>query len=95
NQGAAAGQGGKVEFQANGLVSGLPGAERYALCLAGDCAAMSGDNDSIWLQQGNRGRELLFSLDDDELQLFEAVNTAGANEMPSYVPGKRVWLLER
>ncbi|ENC9898385.1 hypothetical protein U6010_05015 [Pseudomonas aeruginosa] len=88
-------QGGKVEFQANGLVSGLPGAERYALCLAGDCAAMSGDNDSIWLQQGNRGRELLFSLDDDELQLFEAVNTAGANEMPSYVPGKRVWLLER
>ncbi len=89
------GQGGKVEFQANGLVSGLPGAERYALCLAGDCAAMSGDNDSIWLQQGNRGRELLFSLDDDELQLFEAVNTAGANEMPSYVPGKRVWLLER
>lgn len=60
------GQGGKVEFQANGLVSGLPGAERYALCLAGDCAAMSGDNDSIWLQQGNRGRELLFSLDDAE-----------------------------
>lgn len=56
---------------------------------------MSGDNDSIWLQQGNHGRELLFSLDDDELQLFEAVNTAGANEMPSYVPGKRVWLLER
>lgn len=56
---------------------------------------MSGDNDSIWLQQGNRGRELLFSLDDDELQLFEAVNTASANEMPSYVPGKRVWLLER
>ncbi len=70
-----------------------PNATRCAS--AGDCAAMSGDNDSIWLQQGNRGRELLFSLDDDELQPFEAVNTAGANEMPSYVPGKRVWLLER
>lgn len=90
-----AGQGSKVTFQADGRVEGMPGADRYALCLAGDCAAMSGDSDSIWLQQGRQGREYLFQREDDKLELFEAVNRAQADEMPEYAPGKRVWLLQR
>ncbi|MCY1282020.1 hypothetical protein D9M68_234490 [compost metagenome] len=89
------GQGGQVKFQPDGRLEGLPGADRYALCLAGDCAAMSGDNDGIWLQQGAQGREYLFRRDGDRLELFEAVNRAQADEMPEYAPGKRVWLLER
>lgn len=89
------GQGSKVKFQPNGSVEGMPGADRYALCLAGDCAAMSGDNDSIWLQQGQQGREYLFERDGDKLELFEAVNRAQADEMPQYAPGNRVWVLER
>src|SRR5689334_3047617 len=32
------GEGSTVQFQADGQVAGLPGADRYALCLAGDCA---------------------------------------------------------
>ncbi|MCY1404808.1 hypothetical protein D9M71_200300 [compost metagenome] len=89
------GQGEEVKFQPDGRVEGLPGAERYALCLAGDCAAMSGDNDSIWLQQGAQGREYLFVREEDKLELFEALNGARDGEMPEYSPGKRVWLLER
>jgi hypothetical protein len=39
-----------VQFQADGQVTGLPGSDRYALCLAGDCASMSSGNDNMWLQ---------------------------------------------
>ena len=89
------GQGSKVKFLPNGGLEGMPGADRYALCLAGDCAAMSGDNDSIWLQQGQQGREYLFERDGDTLELFEAVNHAQADEMPEYERGNKVWTLER
>ncbi|KAF1066087.1 MAG: hypothetical protein GAK45_02025 [Pseudomonas citronellolis] len=89
------GQGSKVQFLADGRLDGMPGADRYALCLAGDCAAMTGDNDSIWLQQGQQGREYLFDRDGDKLELFEAVNHAQVDEMPQYAPGNRVWSLER
>lgn len=89
------GQGGLVRFQADGRLEGLPGAERYALCLSGDCADMAGEHDSLWLQQGEQGREWLFSLDGDELSLFEAINFAAPDEKPNYRPGARVWLLER
>lgn len=90
-----AGQGEQLRFQADGRLQGFPGADRYALCLAGDCADMAGEHDSLWLQQGNRGRAWLFSLDGDELSLFEALNVAAPDEKPSYRPGARVWLLER
>lgn len=89
------GKGSKIKFLPNGALEGMPGAERYALCLAGDCAAMSGDNDSIWLQQGQQGREYLFERDGNKLELFEAVNRAQSDEMPQYSPGNRVWVLER
>ncbi|MFV3306961.1 hypothetical protein ACNFBT_16955 [Pseudomonas sp. NY15181] len=89
------GEGSKVKFLPNGSLEGMPGADRYALCLAGDCAAMSGDYDSIWLQQGQQGREYLFERDGDKLELFEAVNRAQADEMPQYAPGNKVWTLER
>lgn len=89
------GQGGLVRFQADGRLEGLPGAERYALCLSGDCADMAGEHDSLWLQQGEQGREWLFSLDGEQLSLFEAINFAAPDEKPNYRPGARVWLLER
>lgn len=89
------GKGSKVKFSPNGSLEGMPGFDRYALCLAGDCAAMSGDNDSIWLQQGQQGREFLFERDGDKLELFETVNRAQADEMPQYAPGNKVWTLER
>lgn len=89
------GQGGLVRFQPDGQLEGLPGAERFALCLAGDCAAMSGEHDSIWLQTGNQGSPWLFVHEGDQLRIFEAHNRAQFDEMPEYQPGPQRWLLKR
>ncbi len=86
---------GLVLFHPDGKVEGLPGADRYALCLAGDCAAMSGDTDSLWLQLGNQGSVWLFKREGDQLEIFRAVNQAQANEMPDYLPGVTTWVLEK
>ncbi|AZC25265.1 MULTISPECIES: hypothetical protein [Pseudomonas] len=89
------GLGDTVQFQADGAVQGLPGADRYALCLAGDCASMSGGNDSIWLQLNGRGNSWIFVRKDQQLEIFQAVNTALADEVPSLTPGNQQWLLEK
>lgn len=89
------GQGGLVRFLADGQVQGLPGAERFALCLAGDCAAMSGEHDSLWLQTGDQGSPWLFVHEGDQLRIFEAHNRAQFDEMPEYQPGAQRWLLKR
>lgn len=89
------GEGGLVIFHADGKLDGLPGAERFALCLAGDCAAMSDEYDSLWLQLGQEGNEWIFVRDGDQLQIFEALNRAQPDEMPDLYPGQQRWLLER
>ena len=89
------GEGGLVIFHADGKLDGLPGAERFALCLAGDCAAMSGEYDSLWLQLGQEGNEWIFVRDGDQLQIFEALNRAQPDETPDLHPGPQRWLLER
>ena len=89
------GEGGTVQFQANGQVSGLPGSDRYALCLAGDCASMNSGNDSMWLQLNGQGNNWIFARKGDELEIFQAVNTALADEQPQYTPGDRKWLLQK
>ena len=89
------GEGGLVIFHADGKLDGLPGAERFALCLAGDCAAMSGEYDSLWLQLGQEGNEWIFVRDGDQLQIFEALNRAQPDEMPDLHPGPQRWQLER
>lgn len=89
------GQGGLVVFHPDGRVEGLPGSERYALCLAGDCASMAGDHDSLWLQLGQQGAPWMFERDGDALHIFEAINRAQSDEMPEYQPGRQAWLLER
>ena len=89
------GEGATVQFQADGQVSGLPGADRYALCLAGDCASMSSGNDSMWLQQNGQGNNWIFVRKGKELEILQAVNTALADEQPQFTPGERKWLLEK
>ncbi|WPN30070.1 hypothetical protein QMK54_30500 [Pseudomonas sp. P5_109] len=89
------GEGSTVQFQADGQVTGLPGSDRYALCLAGDCASMSGGNDNMWLQLNGQGNAWIFARKGKELEIFQAVNTAQADEMPSFIPGERKWLLEK
>jgi hypothetical protein len=89
------GRGGLVLFQADGSLQGLPGAERYALCLAGDCAAMSGEHDSLWLQLGEQGQSWLFEREGAELRIYQALNRATIDEMPDYHKGPLHWQLRR
>lgn len=89
------GEGGTVQFQADGAVQGLPGADRFALCLAGDCASMSGGNDNVWLQQNGQGNPWIFVRKDQQLEIYQAINTAQADEVPSLTPGPRQWLLQK
>jgi hypothetical protein len=89
------GEGGTVLFQSNGQVMGLPGADRYALCLAGDCASMSGGYDNLWLQLNGQGNPWIFARNGKQLEIFQPINAAQANEVPSLTPGTRQWLLEK
>lgn len=89
------GEGGRVRFGADGSLEGLPGTDRYALCLAGDCASTSEEHDSLWLQQGNQGAPWIFTRQGDTLEIFAAVNRAQQDEIPDLVPGPRRWLLRR
>lgn len=90
-----AGREGLVRFHPDGRVEGLPEAERYALCLAGDCAERSTEHEILWLQNGQQGREWLFQLAGDQLSIYQADNQALHTDIPQYRPGPRVWLLER
>lgn len=89
------GAGGQVQFQADGHVAGLGDNDRYALCLAGDCASMSGEYDSMWLEKNENGRPWIFVRTDKQLEILQAVNTAQPDEMPQLRPGERQWLLEK
>lgn len=89
------GQGGYAQFREDGAVTGLPGPDRYALCLAGDCATMGGENDSMWLEREQRGAPWIFKRDGKTLELFQAVNRAQPDEMPQLAPGTRRWVLEK
>ena len=89
------GQGSTVQFLPNGTIQGLPENDRYALCLAGDCAAMSGEYDSMWLEKSEQGNAWIFSRKGNQLEIFQAINAAKADEMPELRPGPRRWLLEK
>lgn len=89
------GKGATVRFADNGSVTGLPNLDRYALCLAGDCADMGGDNDSLWLERNQRGAPWIFKRDGDTLEIHQAVNRAQPDEKPQLAPGARQWVLER
>lgn len=89
------GQGSTVQFSPDGGVSGLPENDRYALCLAGDCAAMSGDYDSMWLEKNQQGAPWIFVRDGKRLEIYQALNNARADEMPDLRPGQRRWVLEK
>ena len=89
------GNGAIVQFQPDGKVVGLPNVDRYSLCLAGDCASMSGGYDSMWLQLNGVGNPWIFVRKGKQLEIFQAVNTAQADEVPSFTPGPRQWLLEK
>lgn len=89
------GKGAQVRFHDDGKVEGLPQLDRYALCLAGDCTALSGEYDSLWLERNQQGGPWIFKRDGDELEIFQALNSAPADQMPNLTPGPRRWLLER
>lgn len=89
------GKGGIATFSPLGQVTGLGDLNRYALCLAGDCAAMSGQYDSMWLEKDGQGRPYVFVRNGDQLEILEALNQAQSADMPDLHPGDRRWLLQK
>lgn len=89
------GQGSTVQFMPDGAVQGLGDNDRYALCLAGDCAAMSGEYDSMWLERAEQGAPWIFVRQGKRLEIFQALNTAASDEMPQLRPGQSRWVLEK
>lgn len=89
------GKGAMVRFGDTGNITGLPGPDRFALCLAGDCATMGDGNDSLWLERNQRGAPWIFKRDGDTLEIFQAVNRAQPDEMPQLAAGARQWVLEK
>lgn len=89
------GTGGTVRFSDTGSVTGLPGPDRFALCLAGDCATMGGSNDSLWLERNQQGAPFIIKRTTKQLEISQAVNRAQPDEMPQLAAGKRQWLLEQ
>lgn len=56
---------------------------------------MSGGNDTIWLQLNEQGNPWIFTRKGDDMEIFQAVNGAQADEKPSFSPGTRQWALEK
>jgi hypothetical protein len=73
-----------VTFRADGTVRGITGYTHYAVCVAGDCAAMT-DADALTLT-GKAGTKLVYyRFEAGRLELRSVRNTAAADEKPSYV----------
>jgi hypothetical protein len=87
------GTGQLVVFTEDGHVSGLPGTDRYELCLDGDCASQGAGNDTLYLGTGARSDTWIFVRKGKQLEIFQALNTAQADEIPQFTPGPRQWLL--
>jgi hypothetical protein len=87
------GTGQLVVFTEDGHVSGLPGTDRYELCLDGDCASQGAGNDTLYLGTGDRSDTWIFVRKGMQLEIFQALNTAQADEIPQFTPGPRQWLL--
>ena len=92
---SGAGQGGLVTFLPDGRVKGLANTQNYVLCLAGDCASMSGEYDSFWLQQGEAGAAHIFVREGRKLEIFQALDASAPDDMPQFYPGQREWVLEK
>ncbi len=89
------GTGKTLVFTADGGVSGLPGADSYELCLDGDCASQGAGHDTIYLGAKGQADSWIFVRKGEQLEIFQAINTAQADEVPQLTPGPRQWLLER
>ena len=61
----------------------------------GESSPWSGGNDTIWLQLNGQGNPWIFSRKGNDLEIYQAVNRAQADEVPSFAPGNRQWTLEK
>ena len=89
------GKGTTAMFTAQGRVSGLGQADRYTLCLDGDCRSQGAGNETLLLGHAGTDDTWIFVRKGKQLEIFQAVNTAQADEVPSFTPGPRQWLLEK
>ena len=89
------GVGDAVVFEPDGRISGLASNDRYELCLGGDCASQGAGNDIIYLGKGDEVNAWVFVRYGNQLEILEAINHSGPEEIPHLAAGPRQWLLER
>lgn len=90
-----AGKGTTATFTAQGRVSGLGQADRYKLCLDGDCRSQGAGNETLFLGHAGTDDTWIFVRKGKQLEIFQAVDTAQAGEIPQFTPGPRQWLLRK
>ena len=89
------GKGTTAMFTAGGRVSGLGKADRYTLCLDGDCRSQGSGNETLVLSGAGASDTWIFVRKGKRMGIFQALNTAQADEVPQFTPGPRQWLLEK
>ncbi len=89
------GTGETVTFTADGQVSGLAKTDRYELCLDGDCASQGAGNNTLFLTNGDVGNTWIFVRKGKQMEILQAINGAQSDEIPTFTPGPRQWLLEQ
>lgn len=89
------GTGEKVVFTKDGQVSGLTNTDRYELCLDGDCASQGAGNDTLYLAHGDVSDTWIFVRKGKQMEIIQAINRSQSDEIPSFTPGPRQWLLEK
>lgn len=89
------GVGNTVAFEPDGRVSGLAHIDRYELCLGGDCASQGAGNDIIYLGKGATGDGWVFVRYGNQMEILQAINHSGPEEIPHLSAGPRQWLLQR
>ena len=89
------GTGETVTFTADGQVSGLAKTDRYELCLDGDCASQGAGNNTLFLTNGDVGNTWIFVRKGKQMEILQAINGAQNDEIPTFTPGPRQWLLEQ
>ncbi|MFS2068941.1 hypothetical protein ACEN9D_09295 [Pseudomonas sp. CT11-2] len=89
------GTGNTVRFYSDGRVEGLPGADHYELCLAGDCSSdMPTGYDNLLLRNQDTGRGFFFTRNGKWLEIF-GITDINPELKGSGKPSTRQWLLEK
>lgn len=89
------GKGTTAMFTPEGRVSGLGNADRYTLCLDGDCRSQGSGNETLLLSGAGDSDTWIFVRKGKRMEIFNAINLSAPDEIPQLRQGAQHWLLEK